>query len=349
MRRAVLAMGAVLCAGSAAAQEWTANTFDTGALIHGAAIAPGGSFVLSCTAPSPQGRPLVETGDHESLRTDAPFGLAVSFTIELVDPLQSEDNNLPAPQMTLDGQSYALPAMQYSDFYGVWSGISSMETPGFLELFQATELVVDPGRGTAYRYPVAGLSAALDIAFGPCLERWFDLGNPLPPRIQAYVIDGVAPDQPVPTPVPLSGPVAVNLPAGLSPAPRFELPDVAPQAAFDHVVNQCQGAFDIVDPEAVVATDLDGDGVADYILNYTGVSCAGGLTGRAFCGAANCSIEVFLSSRGYRAPDAFLGTDLQPVIGPQGRSGLVLSGTPFLCADGFCDTPFYWTGTDFVQ
>lgn len=335
--------------GPAAAQEWTSNTFDTGALLHGAAIAPGGTFVLSCTAPSPQGRPLIETGDHESLRTDEPYGLAISFTVDLIDPSATEDLNLPSPQMILDGQAYPLPAMQYSDFYGVWSGLTNLETPGILELFQATTLVVDPGRGTAFEYPVLGLNPSLDVAFAPCVERWFDLGNPLTPRLEAYVTTGVAPDQPAATPIPLDNPPALDLPDGLTAAPRFEIPDVAPQAAFDHIYSACEGPFDITDFSAITASDFDGDGVADYILNYTSVICNGGLTGRAFCGAANCSIDVFLSSQEYRSPAEFLGLGLDPVQDAQGRIGVLLSGTFSLCADGFCDTPFYWNGTEFAQ
>lgn len=329
------------------AQTWEGNTFDTGALIHGGAIAPGGSFSLSCTAPSPQGRPLIETGDHESLRTDTPYDLAVSFSIDLIDPFV-DDSPLPAPQMFIDGQAYPLPPMEYSDFYGAWTGITTLDTPGILELFQVNELIVDPGRGTAFSYPVIGLSAALDTALAPCLERWFDLGHPLPPRVQAYVTTGLVPGQPAPTPVPLEQTPSRALPAGFSPAPQFEIPDVAPQLAFDHIFAQCNGPFEIA-PEAIQSADLDGDGVADFIVNYAGVDCGNGIRGGGFCGAANCSIEVFVSTRNHDDPFLLLGLGVFPVLDAQGRAGMLLEGTASTCAGGLCETPFIWTGSGFAQ
>lgn len=347
MRGIVLAIGLSVFGAPCVAQTWTANSFDTGALIHGGAIAPDGTFALSCTAPSPQGRPLIETGDHETLRTDTPYGLAVSFSVDLIDPVVV-DPDLPAAQMILDGRAYALPAMQYSDFYGAWTGLTSIETPGILELFQATELILVPGHGPSIPFTVAGLSAAMDMGLGPCVERWFDLGNPLPPRLQAYIATGVAPDQPTPTPVPLAQAPALDLPAGLSPAQQFEIPDVAPQTAFDHVASQCLGAFDVA-PDAIQAADLDGDGVADYILNYSGLTCGDGTRGTGRCGAANCSIEIFVSTRSYADPFHILGTDLLPVVDAQGRTGMLLYGTQSVCAGGMCDTPFVWTGSGFAQ
>jgi len=344
-----ITIASILIAGSAGAQTWQANSYDSGALIHGVAFAAGGSLSFSCTAPSPGGRPLMETGDHEALRTDQPYGLAISFSDALVDPVGA-DPSLPAPKMTLDGTTYPLPPMEYSDFHGAWTGISSVEAPGFLELFQATKMIVDPGRGTAYDYPIDGLSAALDAAFGDCIERWFTLGHALPPRLQQYVTNGVAPNQPTPTPVPkANAQTGPDLPPGLSHAPVFELPDVAPQAAFDHVYSRCGGPFE-VKPDAITATDLDQDGAADYILNYSGLDCGNGQAGGGYCGASNCSIEVFLSSRQHRNPEEYLGYSLTPVVDGQGRTGLILSGSFSVCGEtGQCLPPAFWNGTGFSQ
>lgn len=349
MLRFALVIASSIAASGVSAQTWQANSYDSGALIHGAAFATGGSLTFSCTAPSPGGRPLIETGDHEALRTDAPYGLAVSFSVDLVDPMTG-DFTLSAPQMILDGQSYPLPPMEYSDFYGAWTAVTSVEMPGFLELFQATDMIVDPGRGTAYQYPVDGLSLALNNAFGDCIERWFNLGNPMPPRLQSYVANGVAPDQPAPTPVPFAGATAgPELPHGLSPLPLFEIPDVAPQAAFDHLFARCGNRMFDVEQEAITAADIDRDGQADYILNYAGLDCGDGQRGGGYCGASNCSIDLFLSSRGYRQPEEFLGFGLIPVMAADGRTGVLMSASFSMCGETGRCPPFFWTGAGFTQ
>ncbi|MEO0865987.1 MAG: hypothetical protein AAFY39_15690, partial [Pseudomonadota bacterium] len=70
---------------------------------------------------------------------------------------------------------------------------------------------------------------------------------------------------------------------------------------------------------------------------------------RAFCGAANCRIDVFLSSRGYANPEELLAITADFVQNAQGRVGVLLAGTASVCADGFCDTPFYWNGITLAQ
>ena len=140
-----------------------------------------------------------------------------------------------------------------------------------------------------------------------------------------------------------------NLPAQFAPAPRLPIPSTPPSAADAHIRGLCQGPFDLVDPSAVQASDIDGDGQADFLLNWTGVSCNGGLQGRAFCGAANCRIDVFLSSRGHAKPEELLGTAADFVQDTAGRVGVLLTGTAFVCADGFCDTPWYWNGAELAQ
>lgn len=331
---------------TASAQSWQANSYDSGALIHGLAFVSGGSLSFSCTAPSPGGQPLTETGDHEALRTDSPYGFAVSLSTDLVDP-SATDLNLSAPKMILDGQTFVLPSLTYSDFYGAWTGLSSVEMPGFLELFQTTKLIVDPGLGTAYEYPIDGLSAALDVAFRDCIARWFSLGHPMPPRLETYVGSGVAPGQPIPKPVPQQQvPTTGDLPQGLVRAPLFEIPDVAPRAAFDHLAMKCGGLFD-VDRSYITATDLDQDGLADYVLHYGGVDC--GDSTKNYCGASNCSIEVFMSSSGYRNPIEFLGHSLLPIVDERGQTGVLLTGGFSICGPtGQCLPPWFWDGTQFV-
>jgi hypothetical protein len=81
---------------SAGAQSWQSRINDSGALMSGAAFVPGNTLAFSCTAPSPSGRQLIETGDHEAQRTDTPFTMIVTIGAGLLDPY-TDDSDLARP------------------------------------------------------------------------------------------------------------------------------------------------------------------------------------------------------------------------------------------------------------
>ncbi|ABD54030.1 hypothetical protein [Jannaschia sp. CCS1] len=351
MKSVGYAMLALLAAGSATAQTWQSDTGDSTALLYAGAFAPGGTTSFSCTTPSPQNVPLIETGDHESIRTDTPYDIVVGFNIDLMDPFTLPEQ-LDTVRIILDDVPYTLPRVSYSDFYGSWTVWMQMTDGLFPALTRAQSMVVDTGTGTAYAYPTDGLRDAVLATVNFCISGWEAQGDIAPRALSAWSGGQLAP-----APAPIAAPTPASTPApsggqallpGLSPAPTFPIPDQAPQVAIDRMVAQCQGEFS-VDPSAVQAADVDGDGAPDYILNYSGVECFGGLTGRAYCGAANCQFDVFLSSRAYANPSEFLAIALDPVVDGQGRTGLLMASTLFGCADGACDTPFYWDGTQFTQ
>jgi hypothetical protein len=107
--RLVLA-AAVLCAAmgaSAGAQSWQSRINDSGALMSGVAFVPGNTLAFSCTAPSPSGRQLIETGDHEAQRTDTPFTMIVTIGAGLLDPFV-DGSDLAQPLATLDATTFGL-------------------------------------------------------------------------------------------------------------------------------------------------------------------------------------------------------------------------------------------------
>lgn len=114
-----------------------------------------------------------------------------------------------------------------------------------------------------------------------------------------------------------------------------------------HVTRGCGGAAP-VPIDALQAGDLDRDGAPDFVLNWGAITCPGAVS-RPFCGAANCSHDVFLSSRGYANPTAILGTGVDVVAYPDGRLALQRVGTFSLCgATGeFCAAPLVWDGASF--
>ncbi|MCU4654668.1 hypothetical protein N8I71_17645 [Roseibacterium sp. SDUM158016] len=351
--KSILSAAVLACspATGAVAQTWQAELGDSGALISARAFAPQGSLAFLCTAPSRGGRALIETGEHEALRTGIPYTAIVAVGDALLDPY-ADNSDLLAARATIDATTFGLPPLGWDELDWSWHVTLPMEDALFAATLAAGRFVFDPGRGTAYEYPVDGLSIALSAAFGHCIAGWQVAGYPVPAALSPLA-PMVAPPGHSATVVPQGSPGHApirgqRLPEGYVLAPLLPLPAVPPAQGDAHLSSLCQGAW-YSDPNHVQSADLDGDGLQDYVLNWSGVECHGAMTGRAFCGAANCRIDVFVSSRGYAAPQEFLGIGLDIVQDRQGRTGLLLSGTQFICSDGACDSPFFWNGAQFSQ
>lgn len=108
-----------------------------------------------------------------------------------------------------------------------------------------------------------------------------------------------------------------------------------------------------IDPSAIAEGRIDGDGRADFVLDWAGVSCAPGSDmpglGAGNCGAAMCAFEVFLSAAGAR-PDrsqAFLG--FGPRIEPvgDGLADVVAQAIAPACPGGAreCVLRLRWNGS----
>lgn len=315
---------ATLLAGPLAAQTWTASTSANESLLFASVYPPAPSMGFGCTAPAPENRPLFETGSHESHRTDA-----YEVLVEFHDPLF----NWTAPYeistivVTVDQTSYQLPPLLLNELQG--SAIYlPMTDPFVLSLFNAQSLTLDTGQGTAYGYPVDGLADGLREAFGHCNTRWMELGTPLPPVLATAMGGAPAPATPVPT---RPAPVAASLPSAL----------------LQRAATSCMTGVGTITAEDLSTADFDGDGQEDLILNHRDIACTQGMSG--FCGAANCSIDVFLSSLGYEQPREFLGLGADIVPLADGRSGIQISGTFSMCGEtGLCPGPQVWNGAEFA-
>lgn len=545
-------IAAMLLAGPAIGQTWQASTGDSTALLYASAFAPGGTTSFDCTTPSPQGVPLIQTGDHETIRTDTPYDMMVRFNVDLIDPFVTP-HQLQAVRIILDGVAYRLPMVEYSDFYGAYYTWLPMTDGLFLGLTLAQEMIVDTGTGAAWSYPTDGLQDAFLTAVSYCIRGWEQQGKQTPDALEYWrngphgTVPAIAlPSAPATAPAPATGsgmvtgtPLVIgsdglgadglplvafqppaldhrpgeamgtrairaalaacggpasfaehalmeadfdndgqrdillgwnfvncaqggesfrppfgvcnsenqclhsffvssgaaaggadwsvaagvaiydiwtgpgqvaatffgpvcdrfgfefvcigrfgwagtgftlldmqqieyetegeyaigelvtsnigynairssSLPADYELALLQPLPEPSPQAIEDYLGAQCADGYD-VDVGYVQSADLDGDGVQDFVLNWAGMQCGAADFGATGCGAGNCLIDVFLSARGYLPPEQLLGALADVVIDTQGRIGLFLSGTPFVCADGACDSPFYWNGTTLAQ
>lgn len=307
------------------AQSWSANTFDSGSLLFAGAGVTGGTLGFGCTAPSPQGLSLIETGSHESHRTD-PFEITVGFSDSLFE--WNDPYVIEGIVLYVDDIGYGLPPLDLNELQGS-AVYLPMTDQMVLALFDAQRLVLNTGQGVAYEYPVDGLTQALDTSFIYCVDRWAELGHTIPTSLNRFWREGVeeVPHVTTTTPVPTPGQI--------------------PQFIYDAAIGACSSAGYNLDAERLRIADLDGDGIDDYLLNHSGVRCVQGLNGN--CGAANCSIDAFLSTQGFALRDAFLGMSADLVPMPDGRTGVQISGTYSLCGEtGLCLGPQVWNGSEFA-
>lgn len=302
---AVLALLPVLASG----QTWRGDSGDTGGLVYGSVAAPEYSLVFGCNAPSPQRRPLMETGDHETA-LNTPFGVFVHVSPQLVP--RNAEAALPAAMLVADGTGYRLPSLWFNELDGGWMVELAMVDGLFGALSGAGELVFDTGTGQAWRYPVDGLSEGLSRIMSVCASAWVQAGEALPPGL-----GGVAA-------VPVQGLMTPEIDA--------------------HLRRECEAPYRIED-RGIAAHDLDRDGQVDRIVDWAGVICDGDLA-RPYCGAANCSIDVFLSSRPGE-PQRLLGVGYVVATAANGAVGLQLGRTAGDCARGLCGQVLWWDGSRF--
>ncbi|WP_341862445.1 hypothetical protein [Gymnodinialimonas sp. 57CJ19] len=311
------------------AESWTPLTSDSGAILFAYAQVEGRTLGFGCTAPSPQGLGLMETGSHESHLTD-PFEILVEISDSIItwEPPYTIEGIV----LSVDDVGYGLPPLQLNELQGS-AVYLPMTDQMVLALFEAQRLVLNPGQGVAYEYPVDGLTQALDTAFSYCVGRWVEMGNPLPPALDRYQGAGqvagvaIAPDPVI--------------------APATPPPDTIPPFIAEAAATGCSASGYTLDAADLRIADLDGDGTDDYLLHHGSAGCVDGMNG--WCGAANCSIDAFLSSQDFARREAFLGTNAGLVPMADGRTGVQISGTFSLCGEtGLCPGPQVWDGDSFA-
>lgn len=314
MKSISYALVTALAASPLAAQTWTANTFANESLLFAGVYAPEYSLGFGCTAPAPENRPLIETGSHESHRTDA-FETTVNFSDLLFE--WSAPYEISGIVITVDETSYQLPPLGLNELQG--SAIYlPMTDPFILSLLAAQSLVLDTGQGTAYAYPVDGLADGLREVFGYCNARWVALGHSLPASLAALGAGGGVP--------------APESPATFTPA---QVPAFVDRMMTD----MCNGGYSIDLATSLGVADFDADGRPDYILSGYGTACDQGVS--PLCGASQCSVGVHLSSRDYAEVDGWIGGGFTIDITRDGPPGLRRFGDPARSLE-------VWDGTMFV-
>ncbi len=319
----IFASVAIFCAASVghAQTRWTSTTVDSGTYLFGFANDPGGSLSIGCTAPSPQGRPAIETGSHESHNTD-PYGLFVTFQDNLFDwqPPYTQSGAV----LFVGQTGYRLPVFSLDELRGT-AVYLSMADPMISALFEADRLVLDTGQGKAFQYVIEGLPEALDTTLRYCTDRWQAMGQPLPAALGRFATSGDTGEW-------------LNNDTATSPN--------LPAIAQGHINRMCSGSG-VAGQNGLSFGDIDGDGADDVLVDWSDTTCAGN-DHRPFCGASLCSGDVLLSRNNYvlREGDVMLGMSHTMVQLDNGNMGVSSSGNLSMCqSQDPCGFISYWTGT----
>lgn len=307
------------------AQTWQAALDDDGGYAYGYAQADDLPMGFACTVRSVQNRPLIEVGAHEEQPT-APYNMRIEFW----GPTIPETGVQTRTDMALwvDDTGYQLPPVVRDEFYGYWWVELSMGDPLYRALGSASRLVLAVGQDAVWDVPVGDLGLALTQAQQHCAATLVATGNPAPAWF---------------------GPVPAAIPQAAAPAAPTSSDFTVPQQVIAHANRLCQGVATI-DPQAFLAGDFDGDSVPDVVMDWNHLMCPPPM-GRGFCGAANCSVDVFMSSKGYADPEQMLGAAPTLARQPDGRMGLMITGSFSLCGQNGenCARPWVWNGQALVR
>ena len=97
------------------------------------------------------------------------------------------------------------------------------------------------------------------------------------------------------------------------------------------------------DRPLMMSTDLDGDGIADYLLNPQNLQCSAAAT--AFCGNGGCQIDIAVSRDGFAAPIEAMGgmpTLVQSDAGTVAKVWVDSTNCPKATPEDACWASYAW-------
>lgn len=317
--RFLTVLAALLTWAGMAGAGWQALNSDDGAYFYG--VADGGAVDLMCIGRSAQGLNPALVDAHETAPT-ADFTLRLEFTnqfLPITDTYERHD-----VVIWTDRGGVRLPRVVWDELYSVWSVSLSMTDPLILSLFDAGRLVLGAEAGPFFEVPVDGLAAALEAAMGHCVANYRRMGLTVPPELSRF-----------------QGAAAPGAQGG-------SMAGIAEQA----IQRGCEGGARREDGY-LLRGDLDGDAIEDVVLDWGAVACLNGYP-RPFCGASQCSADVFLSQlypqKGQPEGLLALGVSLVPLS--NGQMGVLLAGNLSACRSvgmNACESIWYWNGVDIVK
>lgn len=259
----VLALG-LLSTFPAHAFEWSLDTINDQGIYSATARVPG-IIWMTCGGEVP-GR----SGPFPMIYQDsiAPAGtLRLHFAVEAFSDYYNE-RNVPGAGLIIDGATYPLNEMRYSDYYGSFSQSLAINAPLVNAIRDANSLTLLENNTARGAISARGSGEAITGLQRMCNSQGRD-----------------APVQAAAVPQIRTG-AAIDM-----------------AQVRDWAGAYCQDTL-VIAPDAILRADVDGDGIEDLALNGEGVTC-GGM--RHHCGAALCATAIFLSSQNGAEPELVLG------------------------------------------
>lgn len=316
MRSLTLLIALLLTPFAAIAQEWRATLSSDNAYVGGWVGIPSYALGFSCAARAPaQGSVINSTWFETSIAP--PWHYLIGISENLIPYEQGTRNDL---ILFVDQTGYRLPPTAHNEMEGGWQFELPMTDGLFAQLPKASRLVLQVGTQAAWELPVANLGPALDTLRNTCAQTWIATGFAAPAGLD-----------------PITGPVA--------PAPAANTPFHLPPQVQAFADARCNGPARI-GPQALQAGDLDFDGRPDVLMDWNDVLCPGE-TRSGYCGAANCSIDFFMSTRGYAHTYDVLAVGAQILPHLSGALGVRMGGTARVCAEIDCSAVNLWNGQNF--
>lgn len=329
----------MLLAGKAFASDWQYMSFDNGAWFEAHVTHATGEVAFNCGGAWPQGLPL--------LQSDAPL-LTADYTLDLglAQPQLGGGGNAETPPpkdnlvVVTEAGGFRLPRADYDLLYQRgWVQPLFMGDALLAGIFRTEALAVDQDGTRLGYYDADGLNTVLTQLVAFCDARWAATGVQLP-AAATPLINSIRTQRVDITPTPVGQAPALNT------TPRAQQTDAGLwRAVQSFILQACQGSVNQYLDGYAKAANLDADGVYDYVIAWDAIQC-GPPYPRPYCGAAQCAVDIFVSSiyAPGTQPETIYAAAVDVVPGPDGRDLVQIAGRLALCnqPDAPPDCLFLW-------
>lgn len=151
------------------AQSWSGTGFDDGVWFIGAAISANSEVILACGGRSAQNRPFEDSEYTEPTLTERDI---INFALDPAPWGWPAAESLADIAIVIDGQSYSLPPLPFSDFDGAYAAGVDINDPIFAALRAGSSAAITQNGATIQSFGLRGSSAAIRTMAQACVAGW---------------------------------------------------------------------------------------------------------------------------------------------------------------------------------